>query len=348
MNSPSASNVTKTTAAAAPAPVSSSPPPVRDSGGQIGPGRLITAAREKAGLSVESLAGQIRLSRGTLDALERDDFGTLNEPVYVKGYYRKCAKVLGLVDTDLIAAYERVVGPKQPQPPTKLLLAADRGLSRRSGVAGAGGSLRWLWVVIVAALIGGVAYLLTTNPSTLSLSKSQTSGDTYSQTGLATVPATTATSPTRPASPSQVVAQSAPATELPPQAAAPTPAAPAHASAAPTTTPSPAAVPANLPPSVSLSPSTALSSASSTSPAAADELALSFRGTSWVRVEDSNGKVLLSGVIQAGDRQAIHGKPPYSVFLGNAPGVILEFNGRPFDATPYVKQNSTARFSVPQ
>ena len=41
------------------------------------------------------------------------------------------------------------------------------------------------------------------------------------------------------------------------------------------------------------------------------------------------------------------GKPPYSIFLGNAPGVTMEFGGQPVDLRPLTQGNSTARFSVP-
>jgi cytoskeleton protein RodZ len=62
--------------------------------GSKGPGRLVREARERARLSTEDLAAQIKLARNTLDAIERDDFAQLNEPVYVRGYYRKLSKVL--------------------------------------------------------------------------------------------------------------------------------------------------------------------------------------------------------------------------------------------------------------
>ena len=69
-----------------------------------GPGRVIRQARERARLGIEELASMTRLARSTLEALERDDFSTLTEAVYVRGYYRKCAKVLNLPEAELIAA----------------------------------------------------------------------------------------------------------------------------------------------------------------------------------------------------------------------------------------------------
>jgi cytoskeleton protein RodZ len=75
---------------------------------------------------------------------------------------------------------------------------------------------------------------------------------------------------------------------------------------------------------------------------------LDFKATSWVRVEDDNGKVLLSGVIQQGDHQVLSGKAPYSVFLGNAPGVKLEYHGAAVDLASHTRaKDNTARLSVP-
>jgi cytoskeleton protein RodZ len=82
-------------------------------------------------------------------------------------------------------------------------------------------------------------------------------------------------------------------------------------------------------------------------PAAGGALVLGFASTSWVRVEDVSGKVLLSGVVQGGDRETVSGRPPYSLFLGNAPGVTVEYQGRPIDLRPYTKSNDTARLNVP-
>eukprot|EP01035_Chromulina_nebulosa_P066911 gene66911-91629_t len=87
-----------------------------------GPGRMIRTARERASMSIEELAVQTRLARPTLEALESDDFSTLHEAVYVRGYYRKCAKVLKLPEAELIGAYDKLLGPKAPPLPTKLLL----------------------------------------------------------------------------------------------------------------------------------------------------------------------------------------------------------------------------------
>ena len=74
---------------------------------------------------------------------------------------------------------------------------------------------------------------------------------------------------------------------------------------------------------------------------------LSFTITSWARVDDASGKTLLNALMRAGDKKTLNGKLPYAVFLGNAPGVKVEYNGKNVDFSKTVADNLTARFKVP-
>ncbi|MDE2149855.1 MAG: DUF4115 domain-containing protein, partial [Gammaproteobacteria bacterium] len=80
---------------------------------------------------------------------------------------------------------------------------------------------------------------------------------------------------------------------------------------------------------------------------AGGQLVLQFDQTSWVRIEDAGGQLLLSGLIRAGERRVLQGTPPYSVFLGNAPGVQLRYAGRTIDIGTYTRADATARLTVP-
>lgn len=318
------------------------------SGVTTGPGRLIRRAREQAGLSIEDLSAQIKLARGTLDALERDDFRTLSEPVYVRGYYRKLSKVLPVAEAALLAAYESQVTPKSiPLPPSKLILSGEGDLDNSPRVS----SKLVIGVILVGLLLGGLAYW----------------GSTRSATAPAEVvpvedPALRSDAPS---SPESGLSSAEALVEPPAEAAvAPAPAtgtAPASVAATLTLAPSlsmppPAPAPAPAPSSVVAAPAgSAAVGATAPAPAAAlakpvtgrAEVQLQFSSTSWTRIEDATGKSLLSGVIQAGDRQTLSGEAPFSIFLGNAPGVAIQFNGQQVDMVKYTKGNNTARFTLP-
>ena len=298
------------------------------------PGAMIRAARERTRISVEELASQIKLARPTLEALERDDFNQLLEPVYVHGYYRKCAKVLGLSDTELIEAYRSRAMPKQPSAPSKLRLASgtELGSDNRLPVP----------MAIAAAVLASFFCVFVWNML-------KTSQDIPPPVALPVPPPVMplpepVTDPLAvPADPAAAaVVDPATGTAIPPASATATPAAPA-APASPT---SPAPLPA--PAAASPAAATAAPAAPAVVSNAPDGSAvLNFSNTSWVRVDDSTGRTMLNGLLHAGDRQLLKGKLPFTVFLGNAPAVAVEFEGRPVDFAGLVTDNLTARFNLP-
>ena len=76
-------------------------------------------------------------------------------------------------------------------------------------------------------------------------------------------------------------------------------------------------------------------------------LVLEFKEQSWAEVFDASGKRLLSGMMQAGARQTLVGRLPYSVFLGNAPKVDVSFSGQRVELAGRIRDNATARFQIP-
>ena len=69
------------------------------------PGRLIAAEREAQSLSPANLAARLRLDTKIIQALERDDFENLPEPMFVKGYIRSITKELGFDSAIVLEAY---------------------------------------------------------------------------------------------------------------------------------------------------------------------------------------------------------------------------------------------------
>jgi len=281
-----------------------------------GPGAMIRAARERARLGLDQVAQQTKLTRATLDALERDDFGVLTEAVYVRGYYRKISKALGLSEQELIRAYEGLVAPKAPPAPTKLLLGSgDNGPSRSRRRA----NVIYVVMAVLVVLLIGVGVKLASH-----------GGIVHPATSTTDVPAESDAAPARPSNAgvsdlsSQSTRNDGEADPTLGDRAVVAGAAPGGDAAA-TSAPAGDSGQSDLP----------------------DSLAMDFKVASWVRVEDGSGKLLLSGIIQAGAHQVVSGKPPYAVFLGKAPGVSLEFEGKSVNIAPYIKDNATARFSVP-
>jgi cytoskeleton protein RodZ len=297
------------------APAAATPPPAE---APPSPGALLRAARERAGLGVEDLAGQLKLAKGTLEALERDDFAALSEPVYVRGYYRKIAKVLPIAESELINAYNARTKPSSSAPPMRRLPLARgvaAGTSRNARGPGVG-----LVVVALIGLVIVIAVATREKPRRL-----VAPGATPAPTAVAPAPA--------PQEPAAAVADAPPAA-APATAPAAVPSAPNAAQSAPQ-----AAAP-NPPPA-----------ATSSAPAAAagpKQLVLELVEASFVRVDDNQGRTLKIGLVRDGERLVLEGAPPYTVFLGNPAKVKVFLGGQPVDFAAHVNsQNDTARFTVP-
>lgn len=115
-------------------------------------------------------------------------------------------------------------------------------------------------------------------------------------------------------------------------------AAPAPASAVPQEQ-----APAAAPPPVAAEP------AAGDQPAAAapgNALRLSFRDRSWVEIRQADGTVLLSQNNAAGTAQTIDGVPPYTLVIGNASKVDLEFRGKPVDLAASSSRDDVARLRL--
>jgi cytoskeleton protein RodZ len=278
-----------------PEPVPASPP-------AASPGSMIREAREQARLSLDDMAAHTKLARSTLEALERDDYQALLEPVYVRGYYRKCAKVLEMDEARLIAAYNGRVTPRTPEAPAKLRLASGTELGSSSRLPVSMAVLAAVVAVVVCAFIWFARDDQQAYP---------VAAEVIEEVPLSAVAQATPEVAAPTSAPAEIAATAEPEFA----AASPSP--------QPTSTPEPAVA------------------------AAPGSLRLRFVAESWVRIDDAVGRVLFSGLHGAGTVETIQGQTPLNVFLGNAPGVELEFEGRAVDASAFVRDNNTARFTLP-
>ena len=86
---------------------SSAPPPASV-------GTYLAAARAAKGLSVEDVARQLKLSPAQVRALDADDHANLPSPVFVRGFLRSYARVVGVDITALLPGKSEVAvaGPQ--------------------------------------------------------------------------------------------------------------------------------------------------------------------------------------------------------------------------------------------
>ena len=75
-------------------------------------------------------------------------------------------------------------------------------------------------------------------------------------------------------------------------------------------------------------------------------LTIVFNEESWAEIFDARKRRLLHGLIKPGATRVVSGQAPFSVFLGNSPGVEFKINGKEYDHSQYIRGNKTARFQI--
>ena len=317
-----------------------------------GPGERLRKAREAKAMSLQDVAGSLRLGTDIIDALEKDDFQRLPEAIFVRGYLRNYAALLGLPGEELVEAFSRCSG--QAEQPTQLTKSYKRKQARSDDR-----SVRYVTYLIVLVL-GALVVVWWHNQGTFPWSKDSSSVTPES------APATETTSvpAQKPAAPPPTV--TVPASEPPPPMGVKTePAAGAATesvasggntaesqqhSAEPSREPLPKAEPAPVPTPAPVPSPTEKAASPGGQPAIAgtqgsDVLSLRFNQDSWVEVRDATNQRVMYRLGKAGETRTARGKAPFRVFLGNSPGVQIEYNGSNFDQSGFAHGN-VARFSV--
>jgi cytoskeletal protein RodZ len=85
-----------------------------ESGERASIGLRLAHAREARKLTVEKVADCLHLDVRMVEALERDDQATLPSPIFVKGYLRGYANLVGLPAEELVREYTDLAGEPPP------------------------------------------------------------------------------------------------------------------------------------------------------------------------------------------------------------------------------------------
>jgi hypothetical protein len=93
-------------------------------------GEILREAREAKGVTLGQAEAMTRVRSKYLRALEEADWGSLPEPLYVKGFLRSYARYLGLDPLNIIAQYDRLATVPRTKPVVRqaispLLLSAN-------------------------------------------------------------------------------------------------------------------------------------------------------------------------------------------------------------------------------
>ncbi len=130
----------------------------------IGP--ELAGARQRFGLSVDSLADRTRIRPHVIESIEVDDFEPCGGDFYARGHIRSLARVLGVDSGPLLGAFEELYASAPID--ARRVFEAELATGTQPMIRLSSGGPNWvglLGMVVVLAIVWGVATMLTRDTS---------------------------------------------------------------------------------------------------------------------------------------------------------------------------------------
>lgn len=268
-------------------------------------GSKLREARERKGLSAETVSRETMLTLRYVQALETNDFDALPGTAFVRGYVRRYAELVGLNADELIASFdESLPSSKRPVSVQHMISIADASAASAIKHEHFSSKLTLSRLLVVVAVIAFVVYLLA--------GLFWQSGSDLAEPNVVV--------------PMDIDANMSVDAEI--AAGEPSPALEGNEPEAETVeTPVLASEPAN-PPIISQN-----------APPTIETLSFSFTGASWISVRDGTGQELVYGQKEAGQSVTVSGRPPFAINIGAVNFTSLIYNGDAVDLKPYSRGN---------
>ena len=327
----------------------------------MAPGQILKRAREGKNLTVAAIATLMNLDLRTVEALERGNQNELPAPIFVRGYLRGYARLVGVDEATVLEAYQ-AQNPQEPKPrPVGISRVPVRPAFRASAI-----SLKAVFLAIILLVLAWVG--VEWGPDLIA----RVSGDAAQEAAVvesALVPnaqQVTSGAELVTSDAEQLAADTAdmsPASKVSPELSEQSVVQTESNGTAPVPLdlPEPQPVPiAEAPPLVAQTEPEMPAESDIVTPAVIapektpvqavaglGELRLELRisSDSWVEVKSADGKSLLLGLLRKGDTRSVTGKAPMTVVLGNAAGVEVQVDGKLFELGRYTRDN-IARFEI--
>jgi cytoskeleton protein RodZ len=269
---------------------------------------MLHAERRRQNFSVGDVSRHLKLSIRQVEALERDDYKMFGGAVFVHGFLRNYAKLLGLDASLLIGAADRKLAAEGKPPPGEAHRGAEVLLEAPGARAEKSVMPLILAAAILAAAVAGWMMMRQDEPAsggvpaTMVPSQYGADGTDYSDVAPLTEPGAEVVA--------EVVAEAGPDAVAVPQQEA-----------------------------VAPGPGTATSRERGRriSQGPPGVVQFGFREESWVEVTDGYGEIIFSELVPRGVARRITGSPPFSVIIGNASGVDLTYNDKPINLAQHTR-----------
>ena len=283
-------------------------PAANEAGAALSAGARLAQARERLGMSLEQVADKLKLDPHTIAALEVGDYRVIGAAVFVRGFLRRYAQLVGDSPAEIEALYARQPESSQAPDLARVAVHTERRHRPRKLIS------PWPAALGVVVLLAAGIWWWASHRVTRSHDESAVE--------IIESPAATASLPAPAVAPG-VTPGSATMVPAPQGSAQPAPSAPAMLT--------PAAEAAALAARVAALPR--------------KHLELRVKDESWVETYDARGMRLQFGFAHAGATLAMMGTPPFRLVLGNASAVEISVEGAAV-SLPAVAPGARLRLTV--
>ena len=294
-------------------------------------GETLKAAREGKGLSAQDAATRLRLMTRQVEAMEADDFASLGQPVFARGFVRNYARLLGVDEVALLAQMSPITAVPAPQP-ENLPFAPKPGFWASPWVMSSIGAI----ILVLAVPVGLYLWLNSgEKPETAPAQPVAPQGVQPAFVQPVTPPAPEAAVSATPETAAEAVTDNAATGAAVPLQV--TPALSTPAASTPVTATSAVPTPA--------APQTVPVLQAVSAGSAPQSILFRLEEPAWLQVRDGTGKMVHSALNLAGRSVVVKGVPPFTLVVGNAAKVQVTYKNKPVDITPYIDV-TVARFTL--
>ncbi|AVT59822.1 cytoskeleton protein RodZ [Pectobacterium versatile] len=310
------------------------------------PGERLREARERLGLTQQTIAERLCLKVTTVRDIEDGTTPADLAPTFLRGYIRSYAKLVHLPEDELLPIVDKQAIPKTISVSPMQSFSLKKSRKKRDGWLM---TITWLVVLVVLGLTGAWWWQNHQAQQAEINSMVDHASSMQAQTEGQSVPLIDNSAAQETATPDSVVAPSTPV-DLSATAAA-TPSTPASATAPSSQSPShanaaqPQAAGNVLLGAGAVAPA-AGTVAESNPVSAAHALVMTFKADCWLEVTDASGKKLFSGMQRNGGTLNLDGQSPYKLKIGAPAAVQIQFQGKPVDLSQFVRSSQVARLTL--
>jgi len=320
-------------------------------------GRLLVDLRESAGYSLSQTAEAMCLSEEILAQLENEEFETLPEPPYIRGYLRNYAKLAENEADELITCYESLRGADPSDLNYHFKSSAKIHSQHKKNASPV--VMQLLFLAILLGAIVGLSMIPAVNQwikttwdsfSNQASSQSINSTDNPLLTGTMPVPTplpvevpavenTNNNQPIVPPNTNEKPKQTSENSDITPEKIV--------AEITDTDKNDPAEKVINTPPAESIKVGEENKN-EALIPASTDgsiNIKLVFNKEVWMRIRDEKKKTVFEGQNASGQEKELQLKKPLTFRVGNAQGLSLFVDGKAVDISGYIK-GSVANFTL--